>query len=279
MASTVLAQRGAASVFGASTHIAPQTRPCRALALPVFPCRKATPLRLPFRTPSSQFAAHVEQARRAQKTLPLASHRSAGVRAESVEASETSSQTPIEAEPVVEPSAPLSKLAATVAGAAVALGQTMKQQWWGENGAAAKRMAVAFAFAALPIVLSGVVGVPSALAASGGRYQRNQTSRGIMYFAMTLLVSVKQVLFIFRGLLLLRIVLTWFPNLPWDKHPLKASRELTDPYLNLFKSIIPVVGNLDLSPLAAFAFMGFFESLIGINEKSLKESSLWGATS
>lgn len=46
-----------------------------------------------------------------------------------------------------------------------------------------------------------------------------------------------------------------------------------------FKSIIPVVGNLDLSPLAAFAFMGFFESLIGINEKSLKESSLWGATS
>jgi len=100
-----------------------------------------------------------------------------------------------------------------------------------------------------------------------------------MYFAMTLLVSVKQVLFIFRGMLLLRIVLTWFPNLPWDKHPLKASRELTDPYLNLFKSIVPIVGNLDLSPLAAFACMGFFESIIGINEKSLKESSLWGATS
>lgn len=50
-------------------------------------------------------------------------------------------------------------------------------------------------------------------------------------------------------------------------------------FLCSFKSIIPVVGNLDLSPLAAFAFMGFFESLIGINEKSLKESSLWGATS
>lgn len=195
MASTVLAQRGATSLLGASSHIAQETRPCRAsAALPLFPCRRNTLLRLPLRTPSSQLAAHIEQARRSQRMLPAAARRSVGVRAESPAGGEVLQnfrQTP---EGVSEPSAPVvQKLAETVVGAAVALGQTMKQQWWGENGAAAKRMAVAFAFAALPIVLSGFVGVPSALAAAGGRYQRNQTSRGIMYFAMTLLVSVKQV--------------------------------------------------------------------------------------
>jgi hypothetical protein len=199
MASTVLFQKGAASFIGASTQsithrrVAACQRPC----LPAFASQRNTyksisgkPLRTSFLVAPQ--VLYREQARHVQRLPP--SPRNKGIRAESAdssgfpELSETAPETP-------QTTPPVAKLAATVAGAALTLGQAMKRQWWGEDGAKAKRIALSFAFAALPIVLGGVLGVPSAIAApaAGSRYQRNQTSRGIMYFAMTLLVSVKQV--------------------------------------------------------------------------------------
>ncbi|KAK9051953.1 hypothetical protein SSX86_028581 [Deinandra increscens subsp. villosa] len=68
---------------------------------------------------------------------------------------------------------------------------------------------------------------------------------------------------IYSGVLLVRVLLSWFPNIPWDRQPLSAIRDLCDPYLNLFRNIIPpVFDTLDVSPLLAFAVLGFLAGIL-----------------
>ncbi|KAF8081781.1 hypothetical protein N665_0867s0003 [Sinapis alba] len=47
--------------------------------------------------------------------------------------------------------------------------------------------------------------------------------------------------YIYSGVLMVRVLLSWFSNIPWDRQPLSAIRDLFDPYLNLFRNIIPPV--------------------------------------
>ncbi|PON53165.1 CCB3/YggT-like [Parasponia andersonii] len=68
---------------------------------------------------------------------------------------------------------------------------------------------------------------------------------------------------IYSGVLMVRVLLSWFPNIPWEKQPLSAIRDLCDPYLNLFRNIIPpVFDTLDVSPLLAFAVLGTLGSIL-----------------
>ncbi|KAJ4981838.1 hypothetical protein NE237_032675 [Protea cynaroides] len=68
---------------------------------------------------------------------------------------------------------------------------------------------------------------------------------------------------IYSGVLMVRVLLSWFPNIPWDRQPLSAIRDLCDPYLNLFRNIIPpVFDTLDVSPLLAFAVLGSLASIL-----------------
>ncbi|CAN6840283.1 unnamed protein product [Brassica oleracea] len=43
------------------------------------------------------------------------------------------------------------------------------------------------------------------------------------------------------SVLMVRVLVNWFPNIPWDRQPLSAIRDVCDPYLNLFRNIIPFV--------------------------------------
>jgi YggT family protein len=47
------------------------------------------------------------------------------------------------------------------------------------------------------------------------------------------------------------VALSWFPNINWYNQPFNAIAQLTDPYLNLFRSLIPPLGGMDLSPMLA----------------------------
>ncbi|MQL85359.1 hypothetical protein Taro_017889 [Colocasia esculenta] len=68
---------------------------------------------------------------------------------------------------------------------------------------------------------------------------------------------------IYSGVLMIRVLLSWFPNIPWDRQPLSAIRDLCDPYLNLFRNIIPPIFDaLDVSPLLAFAVLGTLSSIL-----------------
>ncbi|KAF5831257.1 YGGT family-domain-containing protein [Dunaliella salina] len=64
---------------------------------------------------------------------------------------------------------------------------------------------------------------------------------------------------LYNSALIVRLVLTWFPNPPdFIQQPLAT---VTDPYLNLFRGIIPPLGGtLDLSPILAFITLNFFTS-------------------
>ncbi|NJL87773.1 MAG: YggT family protein [Leptolyngbyaceae cyanobacterium SM1_1_3] len=70
---------------------------------------------------------------------------------------------------------------------------------------------------------------------------------------------------IYFVLLIVRILLTWFPNVDWFNPPFSILSQLTDPYLNIFRSIIPPLGGLDLSPiLAIFALQFLSQAVTGL---------------
>jgi YggT family protein len=60
---------------------------------------------------------------------------------------------------------------------------------------------------------------------------------------------------VYTGLLIIRVLLTWFPNINWYSQPFTALSEVTDPYLNLFRSIIPPLGSIDISPMLAILLL------------------------
>ena len=62
---------------------------------------------------------------------------------------------------------------------------------------------------------------------------------------------------IYNTLLIGRLILTWFPNPPRQlTYPLAT---LCDPYLGLFRGIIPPLGGIDLSPILAFTVLNVFQ--------------------
>ncbi|KAL1204254.1 putative YlmG protein 2 [Cardamine amara subsp. amara] len=63
---------------------------------------------------------------------------------------------------------------------------------------------------------------------------------------------------IYNTILVVRLVLTWFPSAPPAiVNPLST---LCDPYLNIFRGFIPPLGGLDLSPILAFLVLNAFTS-------------------
>ena len=71
-----------------------------------------------------------------------------------------------------------------------------------------------------------------------------------------------QTLSIYSFLLIIRILLTWFPGVDWSNGILSALTSITDPYLNIFRGIIPPIGGLDISSLLAFLLLNVIQNLI-----------------
>lgn len=67
---------------------------------------------------------------------------------------------------------------------------------------------------------------------------------------------------IYTALLIIRILLSWFPNINWFDPPFSILSQLTDPYLNAFRSIIPPLGGLDFSPILALLLLQVVQSAI-----------------
>tara|TARA_B100001769_G_C21781716_1_gene426531 strand:- start:247 stop:543 length:297 start_codon:yes stop_codon:yes gene_type:complete len=84
-------------------------------------------------------------------------------------------------------------------------------------------------------------------------------------------ISILQVigttLSLYYFLLIIRILLTWFPGIDWGNGILSALTSITDPYLNIFRGIIPPIGGFDISSLLALilfqVIQGFIPQLIG----------------
>jgi YggT family protein len=82
----------------------------------------------------------------------------------------------------------------------------------------------------------------------------------------TLPVSLLQVLAqtvqIYSLVLIVRVLLSWFPNLDWSNPVLSSVSAITDPYLNAFRGLIPPLGGIDLSALLAFLALNLLQSLV-----------------
>ena len=78
----------------------------------------------------------------------------------------------------------------------------------------------------------------------------------------TFLQVLAQTLQIYSLVLIIRVLLSWFPNLDWSNPILTSIGSITDPYLNAFRGIIPPIGGLDLSAILAFIALNLMESLL-----------------
>jgi YggT family protein len=77
-----------------------------------------------------------------------------------------------------------------------------------------------------------------------------------------LLQVLAQTLSIYTVVLLVRVLLSWFPNLDWSNLLLSTVSSITDPYLNAFRGLIPPLGGLDLSAIVAFLALQLAQSLL-----------------
>lgn len=69
---------------------------------------------------------------------------------------------------------------------------------------------------------------------------------------MRMLLYILNTLFTtYTFMLLVRVFGSWFPNFARSKF-MRFISFYTDPYLNIFRKIIPPLGMMDLSPLVAF---------------------------
>ena len=83
---------------------------------------------------------------------------------------------------------------------------------------------------------------------------------------ISILQVISTTLSLYYFLLIIRILLTWFPGIDWSNGILSALTSITDPYLNIFRGIIPPIGGFDISSLLALilfqVIQGFIPKLI-----------------
>lgn len=62
--------------------------------------------------------------------------------------------------------------------------------------------------------------------------------------------------------IILRCFLSFFPRIDIYKQPVKFIREITDPYLDIFRRFIPPVNGLDFSPIVAVIALQILQILV-----------------
>ena len=74
-----------------------------------------------------------------------------------------------------------------------------------------------------------------------------------------LLAVLSATLGIYSFVLIVRVLLTWFPNVDMGNPVLSTVSSITDPYLNAFRGLIPPLGGLDLSAILAFVALSLMK--------------------
>jgi YggT family protein len=80
---------------------------------------------------------------------------------------------------------------------------------------------------------------------------------------------VNTLVVVYLVLIFIRIIMSWIPRIPYNRYldmALNFVRDVTDPYLNLFRRFLPPVrmgpGALDLSPIVATFVLIIVGSLV-----------------
>ena len=80
---------------------------------------------------------------------------------------------------------------------------------------------------------------------------------------------VETLALVYLVLIFIRIISSWIPRMPYNRYlaaALKFVSDVTDPYLNIFRRILPPVrlgpGALDLSPIVATFLLIILSSIV-----------------
>ncbi len=80
---------------------------------------------------------------------------------------------------------------------------------------------------------------------------------------------INTLVLVYLVLIFIRIITSWIPRMPYNRYLaafLKFVSDVTDPYLNLFRRILPPVrmgpGALDLSPIVATFVLIIVSSIV-----------------
>ena len=67
---------------------------------------------------------------------------------------------------------------------------------------------------------------------------------------------------IYLVLIFVRILLSWFQSAEWALSAMSFLSPITDPYLNIFRSVIPPLGGIDFSAILAIFALQFLARIV-----------------
>lgn len=73
--------------------------------------------------------------------------------------------------------------------------------------------------------------------------------------------TVYQLFNVIIWILIIRILLSWFPNVDWYRQPFKFLKNVADPILEPFRAIVPPISGIDFSPIVAFFVISIIQRL------------------
>lgn len=80
---------------------------------------------------------------------------------------------------------------------------------------------------------------------------------------------VQALFLIYFILIFIRILLSWIPRLPyypWLRSAVDFVHQVVDPYLNIFRRVIPPLGGggfaIDISPIIAIILLGIVQAVV-----------------
>ncbi len=74
--------------------------------------------------------------------------------------------------------------------------------------------------------------------------------------------TVGTLFYFYYLLIIIRIFLSWIPSIDWQTQPFFWIRSVTDPFLNIFRGIIPPIGMLDISAIIAIILLQILNGVI-----------------
>ncbi len=74
--------------------------------------------------------------------------------------------------------------------------------------------------------------------------------------------AVSSLFYFYYLLIIIRIFLSWIPSIDWLSQPFAGIRSVTDPFLNIFRGVIPPIGMLDISPIIAIILLQLLQGII-----------------
>ena len=113
---------------------------------------------------------------------------------------------------------------------------------------------------AVSLVIGIVIGMFACLGKLQQRGLAFRLSNGFIDFFRTI-PEVVLIFWVYSMMIFARLLGSWFPNFSRSR-VMRFLAHYTDPYLNLFRRIIPPLGMIDLSPIVAFLALWLLESLV-----------------